>query len=489
MDNIKIIIHEVKNIREAEIEFPLESGIYALVGNNGCGKSTILQGMAQTISRYHLGKLANADVKEDTFIEFEYQGKKDKWTRNNDGYWVANTFPHTLKFNGMYEGSLFYGTRFADSKSIDDLWNAGKISQDSIVPADDYIIKKLSYILHGDYDHYHNLSRLRNKYIANELGLSNTPYFYKVKSNLISQYRMSSGECLLVSLLHFIYNSLIRKSLPKNQLILMLIDEIELALHPIAVHRLLNLLKDLLQDNRKLVIYLTTHAPEVIRDLPPKSIFQISNDDGKINVVNPCYPSYSIRDVYKHDGFDFLLLVEDVLAKTIVDKILIENEIKNSRLIHVVPAGGWDNVLSLQRDLLINNVLGAGKQVISILDGDVEGEAQSKYPESRKLFLPFKSIEKFLYEVILKNQDMNLRKIINDKYFQVKSLDSIVSEFQATYPDNTEKDNKKLYFSLIKDLESRNITENQFIIYLSDDLLNYFDFSHFIVLLKKLLQY
>ena len=487
MKNLKIKINEIKNIKYAELEFPLESGIYALVGNNGCGKSTILQGLAQTISRYHLGQLASADVTKDTFIEFEYNGKRDKWTRRDNGYWVADTFPKTLKFNGMYEGSLFYGTRFADSKSIDDSWNEGKISKDNIVPADTYIIEKLSYILHGDYNHYKALSRLRNKRIASELGLSNTPYFYNVKSNLISQYRMSSGECLLVSLLHFIYNSLIRKSLPENELILMLIDEIELALHPIAVHRLLALLKELLKDNNNLVIYLTTHAPEVIRDLPPKSIYQICNNSGTIEIVNPCYPSYSIRDVYKHDGFDFLLLVEDILAKTIVDKILIMQNIKNSKLIHVVPAGGWDNVLSLQKDLLANNVLGVGKQIISILDGDIKKDAQNNYPDARKLFLPFASMEKFLYTIVVQNENKTFKKIISDKYFQVKSLDEIVAEFQVQYPHHTCKDNKKFYFTLLKDLEARGITEKQFTIYLAEDIMQYYDFNSFINSLKKML--
>lgn len=62
--------------------------------------------------------------------------------------------------------------------------------------------------------------------------------------SIISQYRMSSGECLTISLLHFIYNSLVRRSLSRNTPILMLIDEIELALHPIAITNLLNLLKN-----------------------------------------------------------------------------------------------------------------------------------------------------------------------------------------------------------------------------------------------------
>lgn len=147
----------------------------------------------------------------------------------------------------MYEGSLFYGTRFENSAIIDNLVKKGRIKEDDIVDADIYVIEKLSYILKGDKTHYKTLKRVRNKRITEKLGLSNTPYFIEVKDTLISQYRMSSGECLLISLLHFIYNALERRSLPADKKILVLIDEIELALHPSAVDRLLELFNELLK--------------------------------------------------------------------------------------------------------------------------------------------------------------------------------------------------------------------------------------------------
>ena len=75
---------------------------------------------------------------------------------------------------------------------------------------------------------------------------------------------MSSGECLLISLLHFIYNALIRRSLPVDKPILMLIDEIELALHPVAVSRLIDLINSIMEEHENLVVYLSSHSPEVM---------------------------------------------------------------------------------------------------------------------------------------------------------------------------------------------------------------------------------
>ncbi|MCC3380640.1 AAA family ATPase [Paenibacillus farraposensis] len=57
MNYLKININQIKNIRKAELELPLERGVYALVGINGSGKSTVLQALAQNISRHHLGML------------------------------------------------------------------------------------------------------------------------------------------------------------------------------------------------------------------------------------------------------------------------------------------------------------------------------------------------------------------------------------------------------------------------------------------------
>lgn len=255
---------------------------------------------------------------------------------------------------------------------------------------------------------------------------------------------MSSGECLLISLLHFIYNSIIRKSLPSDSPIIMIIDEIELALHPVAITKLLDLLKELVREYDNLTVFITSHSPEVIRKIAPNNIYKIErvdSDSNNFEIVNPCYPSYAIRDVYEHDGFDYLLLVEDELAKRFVKQSIIDLSLNTSRLISVVPVGGWQNVLSLQYELVTNNVLGVGKKVISVLDGDIQSKCQSekKYRASAKLFLPIPSIEKYLKDKLIDNLDSTIKKKINDTFFSVSSLDSVISEYRI------KEKNKKIY--------------------------------------------
>src|SRR5690606_35906368 len=132
-----------RNIASADIEIPLERGVYGLVGNNGCGKSTILLCLAQLISRHYLGTLKSEDFDDGSFVEFNYDGQVDRWTKKKSR-WSSSIFPRTIGFNGLYEGSLFYGTRFNDSRIIDNLLFTGKIGQNDIVDSDDYVKDKLS---------------------------------------------------------------------------------------------------------------------------------------------------------------------------------------------------------------------------------------------------------------------------------------------------------------------------------------------------------
>lgn len=486
MEIINLTIKNVKNILSADIEIPYEDGLYALVGNNGCGKSTIMLLLAQLLSTSWWAPLRKEDCDPSTsLVILSCMGKTDIWRYSSrQSRWLCNhTMATRIHIPGTFEGSLFYGTRFNDSRIVDDLFERGVLNIADIVPADDYVSRKLSFILHGDENHYQSLKRVKNRDAAKKLGVRNTPYFLEVKGNLISQYRMSSGECMLVSLLHFLYNSIVRGSVPEGEKVLVLIDEIELALHPIAVSRLIDFLHELLAMRNNLTILLTSHSPEVIRKIKPSNLYKVINQEGILSVQSNCYPSYLIRDVYSHDGFDYLLLVEDGLAKCVVDKIVLKNNLGQRKLIHVVPVGGWENVLALHQELLQYNILGVGKKIISILDGDIKEDAltRERYKSLPKLFLPVGSVEKFIYSSVIEKPNKSIVDTLNDKYFVLKSLNALVQEHREKYPCDSAIQNpdKKFYFRLKKDLESRSISEEYFITNLCDDLMAIVDFSSF----------
>lgn len=153
--DLKIKINNIKNIQTCELSLPIEKGVYCLVGANGCGKSTVLSCLAQSVFSSSLQKnLSELDYTRESYVEFFYNGKSTVWHVKN-GSWESDCkIDNRIHFSGMYEGSLFYGTRFADSLIIDDLVKKSIISTAQIVDADEYVKNQLSFILHGDLSDY-----------------------------------------------------------------------------------------------------------------------------------------------------------------------------------------------------------------------------------------------------------------------------------------------------------------------------------------------
>jgi len=77
--------------------------------------------------------------------------------------------------------------------------------------------------------------------------------------------------------------------------------------------------------------------------------------------------------------------------------------------------------------------------------------------------------------------------VLNDKYFTLKSIETLTKEFKEKYPTIPPNPDKKFYFKLKKDLENRNITEDYFVNNLCDDLMANIDFSKFTDEIKKIL--
>ena len=127
-------------------------------------------------------------------------------------------------------------------------------------------------------------------------------------------------------------------------------------------------------------IYFATHSVQIINTLKPDNIFYINRAiDNSIDVVNPCYPAYATRSLYNNDGYDLIMLVEDDLAKFVIEKVIREENLSRSRMIKVLQCGGWEKTLELQLEMKTSLMLGQGCDLISILDGDIEEQCSHKY--------------------------------------------------------------------------------------------------------------
>lgn len=467
MDTIKLKIENIRQISYADLELPFENGIYTLVGPNGCGKSTVMECLSLLLPRPNTKKVYGTN--EHSSVTFVIDGEKTKRTFDNETHCYASG--SQIKILGLYEGSLFYGTRFEDSKRIESKITAGEITNTILADADEYFKEKISYILHGNLNSYPTLKRIKNRSCAEAINVRNRPYFISPNGTLISQYRMSSGECLLISLLHFLYNSIVRRSLSSEKRVLVLIDELELALHPIAVIRLMDFLNELVKEHENLIVFLSSHSPEVIKKSLPRNLFKVNLVDNQIILENNCYPSYLIRDLYSNVTPDFLLLVEDILAMRLVTSIVNSENLRAGKMVHIVPVGGWRNVLELHYELYSKKIMGNGTKIISVLDGDIASSLNNDQKKLPHLFLPVPSIEKYLYSVIKENSNQTMRKIINDKYFIVDSLDSIVSQFNNDVSRGQTDSNKGFYAFLCRKLKDMGTSEDIFLEGICSDII------------------
>lgn len=481
---LEIQIKNIKNIKEFNYKFEFENGVYAIVGENAVGKSTVMSAIASTVYPDTLLRLGETEISKDSYVFIKCNNVYDKWYYSQEHGSLKSHKPKVV-FNGIYEGSVFSGTRFQDMTNIDKLILENPSFIDDFVPARDNLKEAMSIILKNTENKYNELYKLKNMTTVKKYKLLNMPYFYKLPNNkFISKYKMSSGECMLISLLNFINSTALDPERNKNKRkicddrMFIFIDEVELALHPSSIIRLVEYLKKKME-HYKLTVLFSTHSTELIKLISPKNIFLLENNNGKIEVINPCYPQYAIRSVYDHDGNDCTILVEDKLAMQIVKIATEDFRIKNNLLINYLPVGGWESTLQLQNYISKNSILGRDKFVFSILDGDIMEIANKRedFKNLKKLFLPITSIEKYLYQKLIKNKDFSFCKKMGNKIFTLESLDNILKNFQLNGKGAQDISGKSLYDHLCYKAQSLDINKESFSKLVSELIIENEDFS------------
>jgi energy-coupling factor transporter ATP-binding protein EcfA2 len=228
-----------------------------------------------------------------------------------------------------------------------------------------------------------------------------------------SSYNSASGEDVLSRILIDCVEA------PKNSLVL--IDELELGLHPKVQRRLMDIIFEIsLRDHKQFIV--TSHSPTVISCVPEKARLFIESKNGLSTSICPisinaalskmdseCYP---LVDVF----------CEDETAKWIIQKVLrvLEKENAmgiNSKLLNVIESGSADKTyqnFKVRQRIFESVKVRSGHACI--LDGDmrkkVNKNGELMYPpEDGLFFLPGEgSPEKFLctiYESV--NKDCNIK--------------------------------------------------------------------------------
>ena len=460
---LHIKISKIKSIDNLEISLPIDKGLYAITGQNGSGKSTVVTCASTVFFTLPMNDFFGITV-PDARIDFDLDGAKRAWYKDKSSWKKFSNGKMSIK--GFYEGSLIFGNRFRNT-NYETLKKIDQLSSKKLIEAPEFIRENLGIILQNNKNFYEKLFVLDSSN-DNSLNISRDIFYYQKGEKRVSQFHMSTGENLMISILNSIdIRNKDRASLSKP--CLMFLDEIELALHPSSLKRFIVFLESI-SNTYNYAIYFSTHSIELISGIKPENIFFIERYvDDKMEVINPCYPAYATRILIDHHaGYDYVILVEDDLAKSIINRLLKKHHLFTNKLIHVLPAGGFSNVIDLAHEVVSSNLTGANSKIIIILDGDVKEKANayfSKMPQQNNIplnYLPIESLEKYLKNKLIENVDRKLFRLLNDFVFQQRSLNSIIQEYQNL---NLKDDNagKRFYNLIDTELRARNKSREEIV--------------------------
>ena len=461
---LEMTIKNIKSVKELKISLPVDKGLYAITGQNGSGKSTVITCASSAYFNMQMNEYFGK-TPDDASILFELNGARKEW-RKLRGRW-QKSFHNNFQLSGFYEGSIIFGNRFRNT-NYDLLMKLDRIDDSKLQPASEFIRGHLGKILHNNEKFYDRVLKLNSRDAGNLVQFAGDIFYYQKAAKRVSQFHMSTGENLLISILNSIdrrNNDRVEKTVP----CLLLLDEIELALHPSSLKRLLAFLKDI-SDKFNYAVYFSTHALELISSIKPTNIFFLDrHSDDSIEILNPCYPAYATRILYDHEGYDYIIMVEDDLAREIVRKILRDNCLINNKLVHVLPCGGYTNTIELANEVITSNLTGKLSKISIILDRDIKDDAEdyvSKHGIRNNIplnYLPIASLEKYLKSKLVDNVDHNLFRQLNDLVFHQKSLSQIIEEYKSNYDTAKDKRGKRLYDFIDEELRNRGRHRNEII--------------------------
>ncbi|MBZ7980158.1 AAA family ATPase [Campylobacter sp. RM12642] len=426
MQQYRIKIENVRKVKEMTFDLNIESGVKLFIGDNASGKSTLLTCIGifirkdkdnffadnkTSLSSNFKGRHKEAKI---TYIsscgnEEEVWEKKSQWSK-------TSTKP-IKKIKGFFELSILSGVRFEHLKNKnnfksnmykkfkepndkDNLVNTYKKTKEKL----DFIIENLEYIINDKEDckdgYFSNLNfdllyKFDSNFKSDNLKQNNKNikiiYYIEHNGNIIREFDFSTGEYFLLSILKIISFYITDNKECK----LIVIDEFELGLSPLAQQRFLKRLK-IFAKKYNILFILATHSLVAINHINPNDIYYFNNQ----TYSTPTYPGMINSELYQFNCYDYVVLVEDDLAEMFVNAILHNMVSIIGRKTIVIPVGGEGQVKNMLDKHNKNNIYGTAK-VIPIKDGDQRDKGSNK---NDFLFLPIEDVEKELVKQLIKDE-------------------------------------------------------------------------------------
>jgi predicted ATPase len=301
---------EINGIRGWEGQrVPITFPIFAIVGENGSGKSTILQSAACAYRAERVTWFPS-----EFFPETAWDSLRD--VRLSFGYKQGSAhFPGSLrKPTTRWLGQPERPERIVEYIDLSRLQPVGtrvgyariaknRHQETSATQFTQDQVKRMSQIMGRDYDSARMaISSIDPNREIPILSKSGRPY---------SGFHQGSGEITIAELL--------KVQLPQYGLIL--IDEIESSLHPRAQRRVMRDLATVARE-RECQIIITTHSPYILDELPLTARAYILDTAGRKEIVNGVSPEFAMTKMDDEHHPECELYVEDQRAGIWLSEIL-----------------------------------------------------------------------------------------------------------------------------------------------------------------------
>jgi predicted ATPase len=212
----------------------------------------------------------------------------------------------------------------------------------------------VKFILGRDYE---QARWIRHRLFKVDGGVS---VLFKTRHGAYSEAFAGSGEVAVTSC--------VVQLLKATKGTLVLLDEPEVSLHPGAQERLLAFFLRVAKRNQLQVIF-STHSPHLVSSLPPEAIKVFNeNSDGKFAVSPASHPYAAFVRLGATPGGQVLVLVEDRLAKSVVERAIatiVNDDVRKLFRVEFLP-GGAQSILNNRIPVFMES----SDTVYVLLDGD-----------------------------------------------------------------------------------------------------------------------
>lgn len=362
----KIIIDNIRNIEHLEFEIP-NAGVHVITGENGIGKTTLFTCLSRICNNnaYRNGfattNLNNYDEYSGT-ITYCVDEQSVVYSRRASGRWQPDVKNNIFDLYG-FARVVHISTR--NERIFTQIVEVPRREQ----AADRWLIDALNRILNTD--RFSDMIRITVGDLRSRTGNAdkrrrNTAFAIQQGRNYYTEQNFSFGEIVLLNLLYDI------EDVDDNSLVL--VDELEMALHPAAQIRLIQYLTEM-ASQKNLTILISTHSASIIK--AQKSVILLEKETHGIKVYNSCPPAKAIGAIGMREDTmaDIIVIVEDEMAKAFFSALMrkyIELCPESNYLdIRILGVGGYQNIINFYVEAE-NYIFYDNVYVTAFLDKDVE---------------------------------------------------------------------------------------------------------------------